>query len=401
MSYDYTGIRVKKSGSSGTIYFPFTGYEVNGSAVTEYIRMGDEIVAAIKDGNKLFYHNDHLGGVNVVSDAYGVQQRNEYDPWGNVSKSEGSVDPTHRFTGQELDPESNIHYYVGRYYDQGLGRFISADPFVQDPDNPQNLNRYSYVLNGPQTYIDPSGYFWDDSDYGSSDWGGSDIYFTDLYLVRDASFFSVNNMMASYAQVDAFQQSQSWGNWSVSSDFLPLGFGSGTFYGSGAGSSMFASASNAPNSTRSATGNRNGGSIKIEASIGPQMSIRAGTFRATANFGSMGTNSAGQNFVKQEFALAMDFGRGFLGFSASRQILGRINSTADYWTLQRQLQQQAYTWKLVRQPWEASTEGVTVGLGYALPMIPSVNIEVDIFQLGREIFNDITNNFAVTPAPRR
>jgi hypothetical protein len=33
MSYDYTGIRVKKSGA-GTTYFPFTGYEVQGSAVT-------------------------------------------------------------------------------------------------------------------------------------------------------------------------------------------------------------------------------------------------------------------------------------------------------------------------------------------------------------------------------
>ena len=90
-----------------------------------------------------------LGGVNIISDFNGNQVQNtEYDPWGKVSRSDGNVDPTHRFTGQELDSESDIHYYGGRYYDQGLGRFVSPDPFVQDPDDPQNLNRYSYVLKG-------------------------------------------------------------------------------------------------------------------------------------------------------------------------------------------------------------------------------------------------------------
>jgi RHS repeat-associated protein len=76
-----------------------------------------------------------------------------------VSRTEGSVDPTHRFTGKELDPESGLYYYGGRYYDPEISRFISPDPFVQSPDDPQNLNRYSYVNNNPQNYIDPSGYF--------------------------------------------------------------------------------------------------------------------------------------------------------------------------------------------------------------------------------------------------
>jgi RHS repeat-associated protein len=40
-----------------------------------------------------------------------------------------------------------------------IGRFVSADPFVQTPYDPQNLNRYSYVVNSPQNYVDPDGYF--------------------------------------------------------------------------------------------------------------------------------------------------------------------------------------------------------------------------------------------------
>ncbi|MFD3392535.1 RHS repeat-associated core domain-containing protein [Alteromonas macleodii] len=47
----------------------------------------------------------------------------------------------------------------GRIYDPTLGRFLQADPHIQAPLNSQNYNRYSYVLNNPMSYTDPSGYF--------------------------------------------------------------------------------------------------------------------------------------------------------------------------------------------------------------------------------------------------
>ena len=92
MVYDYTGTRVKKSGSSVTTYFPFAGYEVTGTVFTKYIRVGNETLAAKKGGDKLFYHNDHLGGVNVITDIFAVLvQLDEYDPWGKVSRPEGAA----------------------------------------------------------------------------------------------------------------------------------------------------------------------------------------------------------------------------------------------------------------------------------------------------------------------
>ena len=45
----------------------------------------------------------------------------------------------------------------GRLYDPVLGRFFSPDNYVQMPDNSQNFNRYSYCLNNPLKYTDPSG----------------------------------------------------------------------------------------------------------------------------------------------------------------------------------------------------------------------------------------------------
>ncbi len=47
----------------------------------------------------------------------------------------------------------------GRVYDPDLGRFLSADSIVQFPNNSQSYNRYSYVLNNPLSYTDPSGHF--------------------------------------------------------------------------------------------------------------------------------------------------------------------------------------------------------------------------------------------------
>ncbi|MCD6040374.1 MAG: hypothetical protein K0R24_1663 [Gammaproteobacteria bacterium] len=45
-------------------------------------------------------------------------------------------------------------------YDSHLGRFLSADPVIQDPSNSQCLNRYSYCNNNPIAAVDPSGFSW-------------------------------------------------------------------------------------------------------------------------------------------------------------------------------------------------------------------------------------------------
>jgi len=46
----------------------------------------------------------------------------------------------------------------GRMYDPLIGRFITPDPIVQSPGNSQSWNRYSYVMNSPLNFVDPSGF---------------------------------------------------------------------------------------------------------------------------------------------------------------------------------------------------------------------------------------------------
>ncbi|WP_158007096.1 RHS repeat-associated core domain-containing protein [Rheinheimera salexigens] len=96
-----------------------------------------------------------------------VLQQFIYDPWGKqYSVSTNSLFTTYSnpgtskgYTGHNMVNDFEVIHMNGRTYNPHLGRFMQADPFVQAPGNLQNYNRYSYVLNNPMSYTDPSGYF--------------------------------------------------------------------------------------------------------------------------------------------------------------------------------------------------------------------------------------------------
>ncbi|CAI8164768.1 MAG: Uncharacterised protein [Pseudidiomarina mangrovi] len=62
------------------------------------------------------------------------------------------------FTDHEHIDEAQLIHMNGRVYDYNLGRFLSVDPFIQEPGNSQSLNPYSYIMNNPLAGTDPSGY---------------------------------------------------------------------------------------------------------------------------------------------------------------------------------------------------------------------------------------------------
>jgi RHS repeat-associated protein len=62
------------------------------------------------------------------------------------------------YTGHEHLDEVGLIHMNGRIYDPMIGRFLQPDPIISEPYNSQNFNRYSYVLNNPLMYTDPSGY---------------------------------------------------------------------------------------------------------------------------------------------------------------------------------------------------------------------------------------------------
>ena len=114
-----------------------------------------------------YLHRDHLGSIDVITDEnQQVVERLSYDAFGKrrlANWNDGiptiASNNTRGFTGHEMLDAVGIIHMNGRIYDPTLGRFLSADPHVQAPKNMQSLNRYSYVLNNPLSYTDPSGFF--------------------------------------------------------------------------------------------------------------------------------------------------------------------------------------------------------------------------------------------------
>ncbi|MBO4442091.1 MAG: VCBS repeat-containing protein [Bacteroidaceae bacterium] len=104
---------------------------------------------------------DHLGSITMMVDNYDDYNEIRYDVWGNRTVQESFLDEVidRGYTGHEHLDQLGLIDMKGRMYDPRLGRFLSPDPFVQAPTDPQNYNRYSYCLNNPLKYTDPSGDF--------------------------------------------------------------------------------------------------------------------------------------------------------------------------------------------------------------------------------------------------
>lgn len=119
-------------------------------------------------GNATYYTlTDHLGSLNTVIDEAGIiVQEQAFDAWGKPREAQNwgnvasfnSTISNRGFTMHEHLPDFNLIHMNGRVYCPTTMQFLSPDPFVQAPDISQNHNRYSYCLNNPLGFTDPSGY---------------------------------------------------------------------------------------------------------------------------------------------------------------------------------------------------------------------------------------------------
>lgn len=113
-------------------------------------------------GNKLYYyHSDQLSSTKLITNRNGnVIEHLQNSAYGEevYELASNGFDPSNRYTDQVADLDTGLTYYRSRYYDPQLGRFTQADTIVPGPFNPQAYNRYSYVLNNPFKYNDPTGH---------------------------------------------------------------------------------------------------------------------------------------------------------------------------------------------------------------------------------------------------
>ncbi len=173
--------RTDVEGSNSIITYYVDGYEViyddNGKTIKRYI--GDYVIDSSVPGgsnNIVYLVKDHLGSTSIAVNAAGeiitsasfdaFGKRRDASSWNNVADPYlqlQSLDTLRNisqngFTGHKQIDHIGIIHMGGRIYNPQLGRFLQADPVVEDLRDSQTLNRYSYVLNNPLSYSDPTGY---------------------------------------------------------------------------------------------------------------------------------------------------------------------------------------------------------------------------------------------------
>ena len=142
------------------------GYEKikDGDTLREFTYIGNGLLHYRENGGEsklLYMFTDAQGSIREIYDRDGnVLFSADYDPWGNITIVKNDIGFIRGYTGHEMLLEFGLINMNGRMYDPQLGRFLSPDNYVQMPDNSQNFNRYSYCLNNPLKYTDPSGEFW-------------------------------------------------------------------------------------------------------------------------------------------------------------------------------------------------------------------------------------------------
>jgi RHS repeat-associated protein len=102
---------------------------------------------------------DHLGTPLALIDAGGPHQGQitwaaRYGAWGDIEAEYNpyQIEQPIRFQGQQFDPETGLHYNRFRYYDPGVGGYISQDPIGLRG----GMNKFSYPVN-PTGWTDPLG----------------------------------------------------------------------------------------------------------------------------------------------------------------------------------------------------------------------------------------------------
>ncbi|WP_078652672.1 RHS repeat-associated core domain-containing protein [Streptomyces sp. NRRL F-525] len=161
--YDADGNLLLRKGSAATVLY-LGGQEIRkaGSTLTgtRYYADGASTVAVRTSGTGgtvTWVMSDPQASTSVTVDSVtNAVTRRRYLPFGAQRSGTLPSGTDHGFLGKSEDSDTGLSVLGARMYDTKLGRFISTDP-LRTPYTPQNMNLYSYSMNNPIAYSDPTG----------------------------------------------------------------------------------------------------------------------------------------------------------------------------------------------------------------------------------------------------
>ena len=141
VTYTYDGDRHRVQKSNGKLYWYGTGSDplvetdAAGNNPTEFGFIdGKRTARRDSAGTISYFFTDHLGSSRVVTNATGtIVEESDYYPFGGERVIVDALNNQYKFSGKERDTESNLDFFIARYYSSNLGRFISSDEFTGGP----------------------------------------------------------------------------------------------------------------------------------------------------------------------------------------------------------------------------------------------------------------------------
>lgn len=106
-----------------------------------------------------YFQYDSQGNAVSIKNQNGLNQRAQfYSPFASIIFGNSTPNPE-AFSAQWgiRQETADLYFMRDRFYDRSSRSFLSRDPVMGDPKNPRRYNPYSYVMNQPKRYIDPTG----------------------------------------------------------------------------------------------------------------------------------------------------------------------------------------------------------------------------------------------------
>jgi RHS repeat-associated protein len=157
---DPLGRRIYKWSTSQAGYFVYSPdnnllSEMNASLQkTDYVWMGGQIVAMVRNNTVYMVHTDRLGRPEIVTDpSKAVVWRANNLAFDRTVTLNTIGGLNIGFPGQYYDAETNLWNNGYRDYDATVGRYIESDPMGLSA----GINTFGYVGGNPVTGVDPSG----------------------------------------------------------------------------------------------------------------------------------------------------------------------------------------------------------------------------------------------------
>ena len=108
----------------------------------------------MEGANTYYYHNDHLGTPQKMTDSSGtVVWSADYKPFGEATVTVSTITNNLRFPGQYYDAETGLHYNYWRDYETKTGRYLESDRIGLAG----GINLFVYVGGEPIDWFDAVG----------------------------------------------------------------------------------------------------------------------------------------------------------------------------------------------------------------------------------------------------